>query len=793
MKLGSLNVYVIDTFENERPEIEERTEVGSPKLVYNGSDDKYQPIMSSEFQFNLSVPTAEDGKFLHLFTGNERRYQVVLKNQDDVVFWRGHLLPDFYSEPYKNGVLFVELTAIDGLGALKGHYLDDQYYKGEFSVMILIAECLKKTGLSQNIIYAPAIQPQAVDYRWDEIWIDGTSFLDDNNDKTKEWIAGTWWNVKKPKRKTAYDILESLMETLGCTVFTYDERWYIEGINRKHESNQVIENYTTDGIFVNSVLRTKNSSEVVFLKTPIVSIVSPWSAVNIDWGIDENPNLLPEDIITHRGFVLDTSNPFINGGVKPEDPPLKHWKAVGGVDSSVGSREGKTITDWRVPGSIPVELQMTPYNYAVGMVYTSWNPWKQTGETSVGTNYNWTELRNPKYLKVSDDYMSRTIAFEFEVYARGGSKELIDKDLLEKTFRFDLYVGDKIIVSNRPGQPSEVSVKFDLSFSDESLKTVGDSPTGNNIFIKTVARITAKIAMESMALPKNGYLNFKFFGPVSTNPEKPYFFSYVFTNLKLTYTAQNEWQDSLVRNIDYTTTKDVSMFFGDSIQDLSKLQFRFRRYNEPEMGNNYKIEILDRKYYPGNGSWELSRFVFFISDFHAKLIQDNKSLLTVNYNGLDIAIDSLYGNDAQGLWGVHYEEGGCYMSMIVPLKNENRHKIFDDIENFQLLFVNVEGSDPGGWVKEDNEWRESWRRYGKKENIRYGLALGKVYHDVQPEPIVKIEGDVIGIYNPTELFNFFWTNQKEFLPIRLTLDYSNAVTNVTMIETKIEDINDYIL
>ena len=268
MNITNIIVKIIDKFQNNRNLIEEFTAVGAPKLIYNGADDKYQSIMASEFQFNLMVNDKTDGKFFHLYTGNEKRYLVTVEDQDSNLLFEGFLLPDFYSEPYDNGVIFVDLTATDGLGLLKGQYLPNQYYKQETSVIKLIAECLRFTQLDKNIVFAPAIESAATDYRWDEIVVNGASYLDG------EIEYGFLFGEKMPKRKNAYEILDLLLECLGCTLYGQGNTWFVEGINRKHEENQFVYNYTKDGVFVDTDTLVKEIVDITFFKTPTICIVS---------------------------------------------------------------------------------------------------------------------------------------------------------------------------------------------------------------------------------------------------------------------------------------------------------------------------------------------------------------------------------------------------------------------------------------------------------------------------------------------------------------------------------------
>jgi hypothetical protein len=82
MDISGFSLQIIDTYDNDRVLVEERTELGAPVLQYSGSDDKYMPLMTSELNFNFSVPGARDGAFFHLYTGNDTRYRVELRDQD---------------------------------------------------------------------------------------------------------------------------------------------------------------------------------------------------------------------------------------------------------------------------------------------------------------------------------------------------------------------------------------------------------------------------------------------------------------------------------------------------------------------------------------------------------------------------------------------------------------------------------------------------------------------------------------------------------------------------------------
>ena len=89
------------------------------KLVYEGSEDKFLTIMSSALEFSMEVNVSKqpdtDLFYESLFTGDEKRFSVILTDQDDVVLWKGFLLPDEYGEPYEAGTFYPGFTATDGI------------------------------------------------------------------------------------------------------------------------------------------------------------------------------------------------------------------------------------------------------------------------------------------------------------------------------------------------------------------------------------------------------------------------------------------------------------------------------------------------------------------------------------------------------------------------------------------------------------------------------------------------------------------------------------------------------
>jgi hypothetical protein len=783
MNITNIIVKIIDKFENNRNLIEEFTAVGAPKLIYNGADDKYQPIMASEFQFNLMVNDKTDGKYFHLYTGNEKRYLVTVEDQNENLLFEGYLLPDFYSEPFDNGVIFVDLTATDGIGLLKGNFLPNQFYKQETSVIKLIAECLRFTKLNKNISFAPAIQSAATDYRWDEIAINGACYLDGEIEVLL--LAGE----VMPKRKNAYEILELLLNSIGCTLYGQGNTWFIEGINRKHEESQLVYNYTENGSFIATETLTKDVLDLVFFKTPIVSIVSPWKTVEIDWDIDEEGELIPQYAIQDN----TTGNLFAVSSIKDM---FSFWKINGALSFSSLNVESKLryiLTAYLglsfIEGFVkPLHLQVLRLlNYGS-------TPEQSENETEFVNNYF--SILKRKYLKISDEYIDRLIEFKISLestsrYTGGGTPVInaIDEKEFSRSYKYELLCGTNIIVSSKLPESNDkchrlTAKKVSATSDYNSLIVAGDYYTAKP---ETVA---ADLELKELTFDQNGFFDIKLHAPLSSDHTQPWFYNYVVKSLSIKISELKKWEHTLKRNIDFSTKTSVSIFHGDSIADLTEKQFRFRRYVLPPDNLPGEVEIIS-SYIDAPGI--ITTWNFIVSYESAQLILANPSLFTFNFEMPTgpKTMNEIYGTtDNYGLlWNVAEISGLWVVAMVVPIGNP----YFTAIEDFNDAFVDLDNSDVVyGLLNEDNEWRESWKRYGQTEDIRYGIALGKIYNDVQPKALVKIEGSASGCVFPRELGRFLWRDVKKFIPTRTKIDFTTGRSEVLLLENLHQIVTDYV-
>lgn len=303
-------------------------------LTWSGSDRKDDlGIVGSNLVFDLAHREKVDAKFIKFFTGNEIRFKAELRKQsDDGLVWAGFLVPDTYSEPYTNGVTFVQMTATCGLGRLKGKYLPESFYRDEKSVIQIIAEVLKLTGLSLPIHFNPAIE-NSVQKDYNLIYLDTALYLD------------------KKKKKDAYVILEELMADMLCVCYQADAVWNIEGLNQRFIKNTKPKVYDVNGIFVNQIEKTRLSKKLKAYVDPIVTQIPPYNMISVShkrvpqsfpatiakeknegWTVS---NLVKGEIYAtdwngNNGYFAKTKNPDYNVQL------LKYWEPgfMGGIPTT---------------------------------------------------------------------------------------------------------------------------------------------------------------------------------------------------------------------------------------------------------------------------------------------------------------------------------------------------------------------------------------------------------------------------------------------------------------------------
>ncbi|MCP5050298.1 MAG: hypothetical protein GY940_24235 [bacterium] len=320
----SINIF--DTENLNAATVFEFAKRNSLKLRYSGGLDKMLNIIGSDIQFQMEVTDFQDAFFAHLYTYDERRYWVTWNNADTgAILWQGHLLPEQYSEPYTSGAFFVKFTASCGLGGLKTQYLPDQYYEGERTVIEIIAQCLRLTGINANINVAPAIT-NINGAHWGEIYIDAAAKF-----------------IVKNVKQSAYKILLMLLSPLH-TIFQDHGQWYIYGYNKRVLLTVNYDVFDNAGAFIENQTIAKSVLNKTFQGVPIIGVNSPRREITASHAIKDsqiskevykikNPGYavaVPTELVNHNWTFSNTNFQaryssidgvvYLNGNVVAYDP-----------------------------------------------------------------------------------------------------------------------------------------------------------------------------------------------------------------------------------------------------------------------------------------------------------------------------------------------------------------------------------------------------------------------------------------------------------------------------------------
>lgn len=388
---------IIDTLSPETKLVLENASASGIVLKWNGGDTKDEmAIVASEFNFDMLTKTAEDAAFIEFFSGDEHRFKVLVKSDlDDSIIWEGYVLPDLYSEPYQNVCFFVSFTATDGLGRLKGKYLPDEYYSREKSLIAILCQCLKLTGVELDLYFNPAIE-NFTNKDWNTIYIDTADFLE------------------KEKKQDAYKILETLLKDTLCVCYQADHRWYIEGINTRHLRRVTYKVYDIEGQFVNTVQYNRLLKQITPLKTPVISIIAPYNEITIT-----HPKIEPS--------IPKLASKEVNDG----------WALVTGVKGAVYNSE------WVGHGGLYAICDQPDYYTRI------YNEGYFTGLGSVDypqDDTRWVSLKKKIYF-AKGQKISFNLEFSIVKFKSVVSDE-IDLDLWKNPFKYEIVINDVVVFTN---------------------------------------------------------------------------------------------------------------------------------------------------------------------------------------------------------------------------------------------------------------------------------------------------------------------------------------------------------
>lgn len=521
--MASYYVDIIDQVLEESLFVLEQASRSSIVLSWEGGDSKSDLIIvGSNLTFNFAHNELVDAKFIKFFTGNEIRFKVELRNTaDDVLIWTGFVLPDQYSEPYTNGVTFVEFRASCGLGRLKGKYLPDDYYRDEKSVIDILCKSLSLTSLGLNVFFNPAIE-NSVQKDWDKIYLDTSYFVD-------------------KKKQDVYSIVQQLLQDMQCVCFQSDNRWVIEGLNKRNIRKYSANLYNSEGVLIGISEGNKLLKKITALVTPTVTMIPPFNEIVVSH--KRVPQSLPKTIAQEQ-----------NDG----------WSVMSGVEGKIYA------TDWNGNNGYYCSAVFPDYYNAILKTYY-FPPMAGIPVTDAFNELDFIDLKNKLFVS---QYQKLTIKAEFKALKYSPGLTASDASANTNPFFYEILLNDEVYFSNK--------------------KTT--VPTNENLIFED-----GKAVLDfDWIVPVEGLIDFKFYrsgiSVYTTN-----IVGFEIRKLEVSPVAFEETKvvTDLISD-EYSIDKEIELVYADDDTAFSKA-FRLAKINEAtDYFNMIEIPVIDSFFQNGN-------------------------------------------------------------------------------------------------------------------------------------------------------------------------------------------------
>lgn len=760
LDIKDISIRIFDTYANTRILIHELAQANVCKIKWDGGDDLYKSIMASNLVFNMLVENYEDAHFKHLFTGDEQRYRVELVAINmalaEQLIWQGFLLPDRYSEKYTNNNLFVDFSATDMISSMKGKYFEPWYYNNRLPIAEVIALALKNTGLNQNLIVKPVLIPDNAWKQWQSINVDLRTFLD------------------KGKFKDCYTIVESILKSQGLTIYNFRGYWWLEGCSRKHEVTNTALQFDTNGKRIVDIDLAKIEVDAFFqADAPVLTAVTPWRAVNLDFKTKGTQNLFTDNVVRipkSEQFYSKYQSPGYTGVVGTDSEfygmvKLDQWNEnLNGefklpiflITSSLGS-ENYSILFWHWNGS-------GNYNYNEAAVLNRYIECKETPYVKPGILYEFDLQFTIDHLQV---YLSDATFLQN-----------LEDGYYDRLVPFQIFVNGIEKFSNRPSFLNTVNLRYEIEKSEIGL----------NLDRKVTFKLKFNFNSDI-----EGQLKFRVLMPINLRSSGGLndiaFFNVFADKIKLTAIEGYDENDEIkaVRNINYTQELDHSLELSCTIDKsvINSFGIGFpidADYFETIDRTVNNADITTHHYFAPNVDLPL---VYNKWDVPASLIallfekEVVKSCFLETIAGVRSAFSDLWYflNTANSKIGFLKSFTGF---PVIP-KTYKAHPSVISSDVLKYMYVK--------YADENYGQRLEWKLVGSTIVDSYPKTLARALHGVQPEQVYLLEATHLGFVFPNDLVNFYFDNEsRNFIPTRIDIDLFNTKSTLTALEAKFVDL-----
>lgn len=707
-----LNIKIIDTLENERQLIFEDTSINSPHLVYNGQEDKLANLNTSELRFNLLVKTNLEGVFFHLFTGSESRFKVILEDVSDVlnpvVKWSGFLLPEQGSESYTYSNFFVDFVATDGIGLLKNKYLNEDYYQDNKSVLDVISKCLLVTGLNLEILFAPAVENAGFDLDYLDLLVNTSSYSKDSS------------------KKSCYDILVLMLESIGCKLFQYNNQWVICGLNHINFLSIAFKKYGFNSVFelnyLGSVTIDRNLVDADLLETPEISVIPVLNEMTTTWDAE-----MREDL-----FVFDSFSAILFKKNFVKKITLSGLLSLG---SNVSSNLAE---DFATPANASLDNND---DYSLIIDY-------KVFETQINLedlNFNFLNFKEPIFINKSTD-LERYGSLEIELGCRADQFDSsLDYYNLKGTF--------SSVTDNGFGKGRVVSENHNLETGDHIL-----IEGGGNIY-NTYQQVTK---VDNNTFDISGDFTRNFLGSYRINPFKGVFY---FAITRKDFLDQDDSSAELY----------LSNFIEDSRPE------GFFDFDITMSGFDIKAVLkIDKILFIKDGYYNIR---LYPGVFH-RAINISSFYEGVSIKRLNFSLKQADTVDVVNKRNLNFSTGNKLdvFHASSQLNLSDKSFLFSDSVRDIVSAASFNG------VNYASYYLDKWKRPGLKEELPYLEVLNRIYLGVNYNFNFKVSGTVLDLVFPLDVINFKYKGVRSYTPVVIDNNLVEGTAELVFVENKYTDV-----
>lgn len=277
---------------------------GSCVIDYPEVTSPIEPIKGLGLKIDLEASetlTLED-----LYTEEERSYKVTLKADNNILF-NGFLNPDGVFQDFVNDKWVISMDCVDGLGLLENlSYVTDTglEYVGKQSELEIISNCLRRTGLVQNIntsiniFYtglSTSLNPLA------NIYLDTGRFYKDE---------------QKNNVMQCDEVLKSVLEKYCACITQQNGEWYIYRPKELFISSTLtFFRYDSVGVALSPTTKTKNTAITIGSQVNAVyphhananqriEIKGSLAAFRINYKYGDGVQLISNPNLDHNGTII---------------------------------------------------------------------------------------------------------------------------------------------------------------------------------------------------------------------------------------------------------------------------------------------------------------------------------------------------------------------------------------------------------------------------------------------------------------------------------------------------------